>query len=332
MQGLKSLYNFVSSMKVGLILLALVGIASAIGASLLPNHFFHTTPFLVLLLLLFINMGFCTFNQLSKFGRSLKPGKLLKRLWSRQFSLLILHMGIVLILIGATINIYQGQSAQVRLVTGDAVHIGDIISSSEDFLIRVNKFHIDYYEDGSPSQYYSDIDIVKYGKPVENHLVSVNNPLNYHGIKAYQHSYGHLINMHTQDAEEKTALTVGEGQGIEFKNTPRSVKIFKYIPNYDARYGMNTKTIRPDNPKVIYSVYEQEHLLGIGAADLGEEVMIDEGVFITFDEIWPYTVLTIKHDPGLPLTASGGILLMLGVCLVYFFAKDKKTKTNGGVI
>ncbi len=325
MQILKSLYNFISSMKTGLVLLGLIGITSAIGSGIMPDHFFHTTPFQILLILLFINMGFCTFKQLSRFLKSLRNHKLIERLWSRQFSLLILHCGIVLILIGATINAYQGQSTQVRIIEGETIKIADIISTKESFALKVNKFNIEFYENGSPSQYYSDVSILKAQDQVENHLISVNHPLNYHGVKAYQHSYGYVINMENQDAETTTAQIVSEGQVLSFKHTERTVRIYKYIPNFDSRYGMNTKTIRPDNPKLVYSVYEHGHLLGIGAADFGEEVTIDENVGLTFKEVVPYTVLTIKFDPGLPWTATGGIMLMVGVCLVFYFAGSKKT-------
>ena len=78
---------------------------------------------------------------------------------------------------------------------------------------------------------------------------------------------------------------------------------------------MNTKTMRPDNPRVVFSVYEDEVLLGIGAAEFGEKVKVDENVYVEFPGVEPFTVLKVKVDPGLPVAFLGGGMFIIGVCL-----------------
>lgn len=323
---LKQVFNFIASMKIGLVLLGLIGLASALGSGILPDTFFYTFPFRLLLFLLFINMTFCTINQIYRFIKVISRNRANYLFRFRQLSLLILHLGIVLILIGGTINTYQGESRQVRMLAGDIIDTADLIPTDNPFSIKLNEFKIDFYEDGSPSQYISDIDIIDKKIGSKNYLISVNNPLNYERIKAYQHSYGYMINVEFEDNQTTHNHLLAEGQLIHFNDTNRVVKIYKYIPNFDARYGMNTKTIRPDNPKIIYSVYENNQMLGAGAADMGEKIQIDDNVFITFNNILPYTVLTIKYDPGLTWATVGGIMLMVGVCLAFYFAGRKKSK------
>lgn len=331
----KKVYRLVSSMKAGLILLGLIGLVAAIGTAIRPQTFYHTTPFKILLVLLFINMGFCTFEQIYKFVKVLRKTKTpnRNRFWSKQFSLLILHFGIVLILIGGIVNAYSGQSAPVKVLEGETIAITDIISAKQAFALKVNQFTIDFYADGSPSQYISDITIIDEVK-LENFSVSVNHPLNYRGIKAYQQSYGYMVDVINYDGENESHMLLDEGQIIGFQNTRRLVKFFKYIPNYDARYGMQTKTLRPDNPKIIYSVYEDEQLLGIGAADIAESIQIDEDVFLNFTSLVPYTVLLIKSDPGLLWAGIGSIMLMVGVSWFWYFTSRgksrRKNKINGG--
>lgn len=324
---LKQIYNYVSSMKIGLILLGIIGLASALGSGIKPDTFFYTLPFRLLLLLLFINMAFCTINQISKFIKVIRKNRANKQFRLRQFSLLILHLGIVLILLGGTINAYQGESRQIRMMAGDVIDTADIIPTNNPFSIKLNEYKIEFYEDGSPSQYISDVDIIDKKLGTQNYLISVNHPLNHEGIKAYQHSYGHMLKTEIDDNQAIHTDLLAEGQHIHFDGSNRIVRIFKYIPNFDARYGMNTKTIRPDNPKIVYSVYENDQMLGIGAADIGEKVQIDDNVFITFNQVLPYTVLTIKYDPGLLWATVGSIMLMLGVCLAFYFAGRKKSKS-----
>ena len=73
--------------------------------------------------------------------------------------------------------------------------------------------------------------------------------------------------------------------------------------------------MRPDNPRVVFSVYEDEVLLGIGAAEFGEKVKVDENVYVEFPGVEPFTVLKVKVDPGLPVAFLGGGMFIIGVCL-----------------
>ena len=81
------IYNFISSMKTGLFLLLLIGLASAIGSSLLPSTFFQTPLFELLLLLLLVNMILCTINRIKRNSRVLisNPGS---RVWLRQLGII----------------------------------------------------------------------------------------------------------------------------------------------------------------------------------------------------------------------------------------------------
>jgi cytochrome c biogenesis protein len=102
--------------------------------------------------------------------------------------------------------------------------------------------------------------------------------------------------------------------------------VYKYIPNFDPNYGMDSKTLRPDNPQVIFSVYENGALLGVGAASFGEQVELDKGINFSFQGVKPFTVLKVKSDPGLPVAGAGGLMLMVGVCLALFLTPPQKPK------
>lgn len=64
MEYVRRIYKFISSMKTGLIVLVLIGVASAIGSALLPRTFYQTPVFKLLLFLLLLNMFLCTSNRI----------------------------------------------------------------------------------------------------------------------------------------------------------------------------------------------------------------------------------------------------------------------------
>lgn len=314
----------VSSMKTGLVLLLLIGLASAVGSSLRPDKFFHTPVFEILLLLLLLNMILCTVNRFRVTYAVILRSRVSK-IWFRQLGILLLHLGIVLVLTGGIANAGYGQNTAMHMLAGDQVNMDKILKIKHPFAVRLNEFKIEFNEDGSPSQYISTVTIAEDEQTIKQVAISVNHPLNYKGVKAYQSSFGHLVKAkYTATNGEEKLDQFMEGETVQPANTNREVKIFRYIPNFHPVHGLNSITLRPDNPHVIYSVYEGDELLGVGAAKLNESIHIDENADIVFTGVEPYTILQVKSDPGLPLVLVGGILLMLGVCLAIPAAPVRK--------
>lgn len=328
MKSIRTFVNILSSMKTGLIILAGIGIISAVGSGFLPDTFFHGTIFKVFLLGLLLNMALCTVNQVRRYtqGRT-KEDSLLDIRLLRQVGILSLHAGVVLILIGGTMNAFGGQSLPVRIIQGEVLNLSEVLKNTDPWKLQLNDFEIEFNPDGSPSQYYSHISLIEDDDVTQKYSISVNNPLKYAGVKAYQHNFGYMVNIKGESPsgrEEQKALQEGEAFTIE--GSDRKVKIFRYIPNFDPQYGMHSKTLRPDNPRVIYSVYEKGSIIKVAIAAFEEKIEIDKDVFITFTGLKPYTVLTLKTDPGLLTASAGGLMLMLGTCLALFL----KPKKQGG--
>lgn len=324
MQGFYRFYSFISSMKTGLFLLFLIGGTAAVGSSVLPDTFYQIPVFKLFLLLLLINMTLCTYNRIKLTSRVLlkRPGA---RVWFRQLGILTLHLGIVLVLVGGLIYATSGQNERIHMLAGDQVDMSKVLDIRHPFTLQLDEFRIEFNEDGSPSQYISQVKVLEQGHVTDQMEISVNYPLNYHGVKAYQTSFGYVVQAAYVDKNSvEQSERFFEGEWLQPGGTDRRVKIFKYIPNFNPAYGMHTVTLRPDNPHIIISVYENDELLGIGAAKLNEPTEIDENIFVTFTGVEPYTILEVKSDPGLPLVLIGGVALMLGVCLAILAAPVRK--------
>ena len=325
MSILKTIHSSLSSMRTGIILLAMIGLISAIASTFLTESFFQSSIFKYSLILLLVNMTLCTINQSTRYVKYRPKEEKTKQSPFRQVGVLILHAGVVLILIGGTVNSFNGQTMQIRLFEGDEFDIASAFHHPEPFTIKLDEFKIEFNEDGSPAQYYSHVSLIEGDSVVKPYSISVNYPLNYRGIKAYQQSYGHLVGVQGgSNTGWENERILRERDIFEIEDTDIAVMVFKYIPHYDPQYGMNSKTLRPDNPKVIYSVFQQGAHLWAGMASFGEKVEVQTDTYVQFNGIKPFTVLTVKRDPGLPLAAAGGFMLMLGTCLALFIKKKKQ--------
>ena len=327
---IKQIYQKCSSMKTGLILLGLISLVSAIGTGIFPDGFPRTTLFRLLILFLFINMFLCTASQSKRFINRIYKKQIIKWLSTKQGGTLLLHTGIILVLIGGGINSIYGQTAQIIIKEGDTISVSKLISSKSAFKLKLNKFEIKFNPDGSPAQYYSGINIISEIKPLVKASISVNHPLKYEGVKLYQESFGYLVVTQAENGGKKIGKNIKEGETIKPPGTSRIVRVYKYIPNYNSQYGMETKTLRPDNPRVMFSVYEDKNLLGVGVARLGEPVKIDRDTIVKFKAIKLYSVINAKTDPGLSFTCIGGVMLVVGVFLALFISQLLKPTNMAG--
>lgn len=297
-----------------MILLALIGILAALGSWILPGSFSDTVLFKALLLLLLINMTVCTISRFKKFIRAM-PKPETNRI--KGLALIILHAGAVLILSGGTVNSFYGGVVQAEIRPGGVFDISGALNTELPLTIRLDEFRTEYYPDGSPSQYYSHISLLEEDSPAQAAVISVNHPLKHRDIKIYQYSFGYLVNV--RYSWQAGRQTLREGDVVEIPGSDKTVGIIGYIPNFNLGQETASQALRPDNPRIAYSVSSRDSLLGTGLVSLKESLEIEPGIFLHFQGIETYSVLKIKNDPGLPLAAAGGIMLSGGTCLALFW-------------
>lgn len=105
----------------------------------------------------------------------------------------IVHTSVLIIFIGAIIGHVFGFKGSIMLpeqrtsskifpfTPGDPIELG--------FGIRCDRFDIEFYPNGMPKEYRSELAIVENGKEVLTKTIEVNDPLVYKGITFYQASY-----------------------------------------------------------------------------------------------------------------------------------------------
>lgn len=302
--------GFFSSMRVGLALLIIIGAVAAATTLFFQQSFYHTWFFETLLAMLFLNMLLCTSKRCKAIFSSrkgLQPGS-----W-RTFGLLFLHAGFLCVLLGGAVYSFGGREALVSIAKGETVQMAQALGQEKSFLLHVDDFRIDLYPDGSPSQYTSRVTLLEKSKGIGTFDISVNHPLKYKGVTMYQEMYGWAVNLTFAVSGKEGQATVKEGEFADIPGTDYRVRYYRYIPNYDPSYGMETKSLEPLNPRVIFSVYEGNERIDVGLAKLGENVSIKKGISFRFTETVPLTTLKAKTDPGAPFVWVGFGLLLGGV-------------------
>jgi cytochrome c biogenesis protein len=119
------------------------------------------------------------------------------------FGVYVIHLGILIIIGGAVIGYLFGFDAYVQVAEGDAVDTielkGDRGAKKLNFTLRCDRFSVDFYEDGAPKEYRSDLTFLKNDRVVYQGSLLVNHPITFEGLRFYQASYGTVPDGHAQD-------------------------------------------------------------------------------------------------------------------------------------
>lgn len=231
---------------------------------------------------------------------------------------IIVHIGIVMILLGAIWGAMTGFMAQEMIASGDTFQVKNIIEagawSSQDVLknwsVRVNRFWIDYTAKGGIDQFYSDLSVLdNQGQEIDHEKIYVNQPLRYHGVVFYQTDWsiaGVRVQLNNSPIFQfPMAQLDTKGQG-RLWGTWIPTK-----PDLSAGVSLLAKDLQG-----MVLIYDTQGKL-INTVRSGMSIAVN-GVNLKIIDVVGSTGLQIKYDPGIPIVYLGFALLMLGVMMSYF--------------
>jgi len=323
-----------ASMKLGLLLLLLLGVLASLGSFLpqgqqagfyrayygeLPgklvvlfslDHIYKSWWFLGLGAILSLNLLFCSLERLKK-----SPG------W-RGLGSIMLHLSLLVILAGAIISGIGKQHAFVQVGTGDTINLAE--QNFPGLTLTVRDFKIDYYENMQPRQYISSISLQTADGRVSEKDIQVNHPLKFAGVKIYQSSYGWLVR--GQVAGDGKSLSFEEVSGGRLAIDPaNNIRLaFFFIPDFAEQGGtLQTRSPLPNNPRLVAILFRDNQAIAQEILAVKETRPVG-GYAVTFAGYRYYTGLEIKKDPGVGIIYAGFILLLLGFAVRYLVPESQK--------
>lgn len=233
------------------------------------------------------------------------------------------HGALLLIMAGATFSSTGAYRGSVTVPQGLNFRIGDVLNpngilsrpiSAFATEVHVNKFYIDYYENGEVSQFHSDLSLRGMdGKEVLRKTISVNHPLRFGGVTIYQTDWSISALQVHRDGAGPFNLAMATIQGGD-------KKLFgTFLPLDDDSGSTNPKGISilaRDLQSVV--LYDQEgKFVGVRRPGSNRPITVD-GVNIVVDDAIGSTGLELKMDPGVPVVYAGFGALMLTTIISYF--------------
>ena len=239
----------------------------------------------------------------------------------------VAHLSATVIVLGGLLGSSYGFQEFGVCLEGQTYHI-----PRGNFDLRIDKFWIDYHENGSVKSYNSTLTVVDEGAPKITKTITVNDPLVYKGIWFYQSSYGDAwdqIEVARVNIKEKTTDKVLKTVDLEWKKEKavEGLPIKITMTDFVADFAFNSnekkvfsKSAEHSNPAVRLAVDEKSSIqatpwIFYHYPDLFEVKDSSYQYELIGYQPKKFTGLQIAKNPGVKMVWIGSTMLVVGMTL-----------------
>ncbi len=214
---------------------------------------------------------------------------------------ILIHLGMILLMIGATYGSLNGKSIEKFLAPGRSI---DLLNNNEEkgLTIELQKFQIERDPQGRAEQYKSTVNVIEPNGNNQSKQISVNYPLRYKGLTLYQADWS------------LAAMT------IQIENSPKLQIPIKSIPELGEQvWGTVIPTKKDGSDPILLTVESELGPVRIYDIDgtllttlsTNQKIKV-KGSLIKIISIIPSSGLLLKYDPGVPLVYTSFAIILIG--------------------
>jgi cytochrome c biogenesis protein len=243
-----------------------------------------------------------------------------KGAWTR-LGVFVVHTSILVILIGAILGSILGFKGSAMIPEGQSIEkiqsVGATAFIDLGFQVRCDAFAIEYYQNGMPKEYRSDLTILEHDREILHTSIKVNRPLTYKGITFYQSSY---------EGYKDFIITLADKENGNTKTFTVPFQKQSEWQEKGVRFGViNAEADGERIARIKIWFADQDGTPSVFWMDSGSQVTVDrQGKHYLFSARQMYaTGLQVAMDPGVWWVYSGCMLLLLGLFTTFFMSHRK---------
>ncbi|MBW1734693.1 MAG: cytochrome c biogenesis protein ResB [Deltaproteobacteria bacterium] len=258
------------------------------------------------------------------------------------FGVYLVHTSVLLILVGSLVGSFFGFDAYVNILEGEQTGTVRLRRTMEPlklgFQVRCNRFNVEFYDNGSPKEYRSDLSFLVDGKVVAEKSVLVNHPVEFMGVTFYQANYGkapgkrvHLNVSSGSAGSGATHMDVEQGKPVPL---PGGGGTFQVVDMRGDIMNMGPAvliSVKPDQGRPVeFWVFKHwEMVRKMLPEPMRKSPKFDPAGFKPYTfylealETRYYTGLQANRDPGVPVVWAGCFLMIAGLFITFFLSHKR---------
>ncbi len=230
------------------------------------------------------------------------------------------HLSLVLILVGAIMGGIWGWSDDQFIVPEGATQP---LPLAKDISVKLEQFEEQWYPEGAPKDFASQIVIYDHGQEVKRGTTRVNSPIVYKGIAFNQAFFGQVAQLQVKDSAGNEVLNQGVPLAWTSNTGSRPVGWVELPDQQFKAYiiGPEPGTYDQTVPlgTVRLELYNKDgRLVGIQELARNQDVQV-EGLTFRFLRESQFTGLKVVKDPGVNVIWVASTLMVLGLVMVFWF-------------
>ena len=245
------------------------------------------------------------------------------------------HLALILILAGGIVGARYGFREMEFAVPEGSVR--DVMHGT-GLSVGLTDFRDIYRDNGTPSEYQSDLVIYKDGEQVKTGSITVNHPISYDGITFYQSGFGQAVALRITDSEGRELFSDSIPLGIfQSKLNPEAPAGILDLPIANASVHVIGPDTNPtSNPEQdTLNLASGQMFIQVRPYDIAGDVMPPSavvtqgdrvnlnGINVQFVRERQYTLLQVGKNPGIPIFWTASFLLVGGLAIVFYFPHRK---------
>ncbi|HYX67934.1 MAG TPA: cytochrome c biogenesis protein ResB, partial [Terriglobales bacterium] len=243
----------------------------------------------------------------------------------------VVHASLLLIFAGVMIDGVWGYRGFISLVpgeTGGQIEMRDGTRKTLPFALRCDSTGQENYADGSPKRWWSKLAVVENSRQIRSKEISVNDPLDYRGVRFFQASYGPTgeiqavkLTVNAQGTAPRTIELVSDKPAR--LDAAATVCLAQFVPDFAIEGNQITsRSQQPNNPALHLVVTTAK-----GDADawlfprMPEFNRNSSDYQFAVAEVVPqfFTGLEASYEPGQWGVWAGVLLMGVALSLVFYF-------------
>lgn len=239
-----------------------------------------------------------------------------------RFGTLVVHLSLILLVIGFLLGSFMGfQDDSFMLTEGTMREVGH----NTGLALGLIDFEADYWPDGTPEEYRSDVVVYENGQQVEVATILVNHPLSYNGVRFYQSFFGPaaVMQVNTTEGTELASTTIALVGMMNTDEYQRPIGKLE-LPGTGLTAYLVAPAVNAYDPILLdeqlgIEIYDDDTsaLVEWNILDVGITQSIQDLDFTYVNQL-SFSGFSVKYDPSSWLVWTAFGLLFLGISIVLF--------------
>lgn len=306
------IYRLLTDIRLTIVLLSVAALCFVLDTVFDGLDLIHSVPMYLLAALFAVNLTLCTVGRL-RWAMEKSDGKLKVAAWGSP----ILHVGLIVIMAGSFLSWLVGRETYYEIPVGETAQVA---GASGTIDMTIDDFRVDYYEDDvSARQYTTDMTLTKRDGASKKAQAFVNGGVRFDGVSIIQQAYGWNSKVTLSTSKASRTIDVKDEEWIPMSADENGKRLgLTFYPDYrEDDKSMAKKSLKDDNPRLLWVVTEFGKPVAMDVLKVGEEATVGEGVRVKFDGYAYYTGLQAKYDPGVRVIFAGFLLFLVGLTIRY---------------